>query len=693
MKIKHILTAVILTITSICGCTQLSFAEENTVTYNFTKENIKGTLKVRNNPDYTYTRGYGFVNKSSNMPERKTDKNRIVQEKEGYSFTQTNPLAYNITDEKGDVLDYTKATDYNYGGMIFRVKLPAGGYHIEVETENKENALVSVSGMQTYRLETTKYWDAAKLVENKNPAIWENNTWKFNYANGSDHIDIEIEPAKYGVPVVLKTISITPIANNPKDDIPTIYTLGDSTLKSYQFVEAPMSGWGQTIDRLFDKSKVNVINYSMGGRSLKQMYQEGRLNDVLLTGHEGDYILIQSAHNDEKNGTDKGKVSDSTARFGIGATEQMYKDYLTKYYIPAIKARGMIPVFVTAMTRVNTDKGENYVYSNTFTKENMHFIDCMKEVAQLYDIPLIDLNTLGTEYLNSLGVKGTEAIVMSLEAGETPGKTNTGSFANGHPQNKIDGTHMKEALTKQYSRIIVTELYDLSQNKYPQLKTAADSLEKDVIEAIKTENWDKVYPEVAKDCLTGDNAYYRNQIEKMLEIGVMEKDEKGNFNPKNKITTKEYISAISKIYNIDEKTFTYKNETLTRENMAVINLVAYKAKYSEKPSYMTDYNGTNISPQDPTYDPNLIGEDAQYYPLVGFGALTDTAEITPSLYENVKQAYNLGLIRSEDNIVRGKMINGKTLSPKQEVTREKAAKSLYFMYVLSMDPNAENDIN
>ena len=59
-------------------------------------------------------------------------------------------------------MDYTKATDYNYGGMVFRVNLPRGGYNIQVETaRGKDDALVSVSATQTSRIENTKQWDAA----------------------------------------------------------------------------------------------------------------------------------------------------------------------------------------------------------------------------------------------------------------------------------------------------------------------------------------------------------------------------------------------------------------------------------------------------------------------------------------------------------------------------------------------------
>ena len=58
----------------------------------------------------------------------------------------------------------------------------------------------------------------------------------------------------------------------------------------------------------------------------------------------------------------------------------------------------------------------------------------------------------------------------------------------------------------------------------------------------------------------------------------------------------------------------------------------------------------------------------------------------------MKDAYNLGLIRSEVGIERAKVQNGYYIEPQKEVTRAKAAKSLYFMYVLGSDIHTENDI-
>lgn len=699
MKLIQKITAIALAFVMCTGLICTVNANENTgeMYFNFTKESKEGAIDVGTingkAPLYNRDRGWGFVSETTAMPARKVDVNRIEVKKEGYKVVENSVAKFNITDKDGKLLDYTKATDYNYGGMVFRVNVPRGGYNIQVETaRGKDDALVSVSATQTSRIENTKQWDAAGLVKNKHLAKWNGNVWSFDYCTGRSFIDIEVEPKSAGNPVVLKSIKITPIPVRKQEDKPTVYLLGDSTLKSYLFEEAPMSGWGQVFDRLFDTSKINIVNYSMGGRSLKTMYQEGRLNDVLMTGHKGDFVLVQSGHNDEKNGKDKGVVSDPTARFGTGSTEEMYRNYLEYCYLSAIEVRGMIPILVTPMTRAETGVTKWHIYSDSFVSKDKHFTKVMRDTAKDNNVPLVDLNEDSVNYLNELGVQGTTAVVMSIEAGETPAKSNSGSYANGHPQLKIDGTHMKEALTKQYARFIVTDLAKLEKD-YSYLKPLTDAYTSDVKDAIATGNWDKVYPEVAKDCLTGDNAYYRNQIEKMLQLGVMSKDSDGNFNPENIMTVKEYISALTKIYKIDESAFkNYVDGNLTREVMAAINLDAYNMKFKSKPKYMTDYNGNNITPDDPNYDPNLVGTEAQYYPLVGYNAIKDRMSISLKFADKVKEAYNLGLIRSEVGIERGKVQNGYYIEPQKEVTRAKAAKSLYFMYVLGSDIHTENDI-
>ncbi len=679
--------------------------------FNFTKERVDGAVNVLPDekgthsvlsskegfysvPVYSQKKGYGFVSQTCAQPPRIVDYSDITIKDDGYYVNQTDESRFIMVDDKGNDIDQSKCTTYNFGGMVFRVDVPAGAYKIEVETTGGADVTsMSVSGMQTTRIESNKFWDVAKLVPVKNVAEWNGNTWSFNFVTGIPFIDIEIEPKKANTYVGIKTIKLTPIeAAEIKDgEKPTIFTLGDSTVKSYIFEEAPMCGWGQVFDRLFDLDKVNVVNYSMGGRSMKSMYQEGRFNDVLLNGKKGDYILIQSGHNDERKGTATGTADGENARFGGGSTEEMYKKYITDYYIPAILSRGMIPILVTPMTRAEGKPTKNHIYENSFTTRK--FPDVMKQAAEETGVTLVDLNTRSVEYMNEIGTSGTTAIVLSIEAGETPGKTNSGSYANGNPNLKIDGTHFKEALAKQYARMIVEEIYKANKNGDSSVDSFVKIYLKDeVVKAIENDDWSNVYPEVCNDTVSGLGAYYRNQIEKMLQLGVMKKDKNGNFNPLDNMYTEEFIDALSKLWDIDKNEIRgYKNTPLTREVMASVLYDAYKIKFSEKPVYMTDYNGKALSPDDPNYDSNLVGEEAQYYPLAGFGTLIDTDRISPEYAEKVKEAYNLGLIRSEWDIQRGTMKNGNKISPKQVVSRAKAAKSLYFAWVLSKPISDETD--
>mgnify|MGYP001451895332 CR=1 FL=1 len=181
----------------------------------------------------------------------------------------------------------------------------------------------------------------------------------------------------------------------------------------------------------------------------------------------------------------------------------------------------------------------------------------------------------------------------------------------------------------------------------------------------------------------------------MLQLGVMSKDARGNFHPEADMTVGEYTRAIGRLMELDASLFSgYADGKLTREIMAAILHDAYRAKFKEKPKYMTDYNGKTITPDDPRYDPNLdsASRGAMYYPLVSYEQLLDTQDIAPSLVGKVKDAYDLGLIRSEEGIARGRMRNGRRLQPKQIVSRAKAAKTLYFMWVLIHPVHMENHV-
>jgi lysophospholipase L1-like esterase len=625
-------------------------------------------------PLFSAATGYGFVKQTGALPARPVHTETIRREDGGYVITEA-------------AIDPDTGSDhYNNGGMAFRIKAAPGAYLIKVRTtSDAADTSVSVTGIQASRLLAPGFWDAAGLLPNRTMMSAQGRDWSYRYVNGRDFIDIEIEPAKPGVAVGISEIVLAPIApqTRPAGVLPAIYTLGDSTVKSYTFDEAPMSGWGQVIDGLFDPSTVRVLNYSMGGRSFRNAYAEGRLNDLLLTGYVGDILMIQFGHNDES--------LDETRRYGRGATEAMVEELVREVYLPAIRARGMVPVFVTPMSRVNGAPKPGQPYVNSFSKRR--FPDLMKKLGAELGVPVVDLNARSVEYYNSAGQQAVTAMVMSLEAGETPGKTNDGSYANGHPANKIDGTHYKEALAKQYARMVVTELARLAAQGDPVAARIVAQLKGDVRKAVAANDWSPIYPEIARDIVGGDGAYYRNQIEKLLQLGALHKDAEGNFHPEAAMQTREFCRALLMLMHLPAAALACADGPLTREVMGAILDDAYHARFAARPAYMTDYNGKTVVPGSPGYDPNLdtAAQGAMYYPLVRWSQLQDTGSIGPAYRDKLRDAYELGLIRSENGIARGRMLNGRLIEAQAPVTRAKAAKALYFMWVLSQPPKDEND--
>lgn len=650
----------------------------NTI-YNFsTKPKVNSVLA--STTAFTEENGFGLVEETSFYPYRKLDPSRAKQTTDGIEIIENEETAY-----------WKNENDYNYGGLVFRISnLKPGSYHIEVVTTSpKEITAVSINSMNAYQILDLNINDSLQNdIKNdikKDMAYWEGDVWNYDYVTGGDFLEIEVEPlfgyrdkpSTFQAVVGLKEITITRLENKESNNRKkTVYLLGDSTVKSYTYEEAIMSGWGQIFSEFFDLEKINIKNCAMGGRSVKSMYQEGRLNKILVNGKAGDYLFLQSGHNDESTGEEKGP----NARFGRGNTDKTYETWIREIFIPAIRTIGMVPILVTPMTRIDSEKTKDehieFAGFSNWGDKSFDFPAIMKKIGEETHIPVIDLHKESILYLNELDGEAANAIFLSVEAGETPEKNNLGSYANGHPAGVNDGTHFKEALAKQFARIVTTEIARLSLDIQKYFK-------KEIKNAIAEKDWTNVFPEIAKDIETGENAYYRDQIEKLIKIDVFQKDKEGYFYPKKSISVSEYIKALCKVWNLDNGLFyNYVEGVLTYEVKAAIILDGYTYKFGKnpdgtwiKPSYMT--NHTEIG----------------YEPLIAWEKLSDSSLVNCLYYEKVKEAYQLGLIRSECEIARGKMINGSLLEPQKAVSREKAAKGLWFLRVLSKNSYEENHRN
>jgi len=111
-----------------------------------------------------------------------------------------------------------------------------------------------------------------------------------------------------------------PKENVAKNNLPTLWIAGDSTLKS----NAPLRGWGQDLGSFFDPKKINVVNRAIGGRSARTFFTEGRWKEILDGIKPGDFVIIQFGHNDVGPLDEKGKFRGSIK--GIGdETEKVTK--------------------------------------------------------------------------------------------------------------------------------------------------------------------------------------------------------------------------------------------------------------------------------------------------------------------------------------------------------------------------------
>ena len=141
-----------------------------------------------------------------------------------------------------------------------------------------------------------------------------------------------------------------------------VHTLGDSTMAWYDESVTDTRGWGMFFGN-FLTNGWESINYAKGGRDSRGGYNElwqNAKNNV----HEGDYVLIQFAHNDGKyNGIDNEalqayytRIGDETnaakvKNDGRGTTPSTtYKSWLKKI-VDEVKAKGATPILVSAVCR------------------------------------------------------------------------------------------------------------------------------------------------------------------------------------------------------------------------------------------------------------------------------------------------------------------------------------------------------
>ncbi len=189
----------------------------------------------------------------------------------------------------------------------------------------------------------------------------------------------------------------------------------------------PETGWCQELGENFDEF-VTVENHAVNGRSSKSFIDEGRWQVVLDSLKPGDYVFIQFGHNDEKD-YDSTRY---TTPFGT------YTKNLERF-VKESRGKGANPVLFTSIVRRHF--GEDGKLIDT----HGDYPVATRNVAKELNVPLIDLQKLTEDWVNSLGDEPSKKMYLWTEPNDK------------FPEGRKDDTHLQVEGAKKVAQIALEE--------------------------------------------------------------------------------------------------------------------------------------------------------------------------------------------------------------------------------------------
>lgn len=322
--------------------------------------------------------------------------------KEGY--TKITP-ADRFTEASGYGYDFVASPDGKSNApFFFSVAVPDGNYRVTAVVGNKR-----VAGMTTVRGESRRlFFENVATKKGETQAC----VFVINKRNThiSDKEDVRIKARERGKLNWDDKLTLEFNGDAPQlaeliiervENVPTIFLCGDSTVVDQD--TEPWASWGQMITRFFNEG-VAFANYAESGESANTFIAVGRLKKALSQMKEGDYIIMEFGHNDQKQ---KGP--------GKGA----YYSYMTslKTFIDEARLRGALPILVTPTQRRSFDE------QGKIRDTHENYPEAMRWLAAKENIPLIDLHQMTRTFYEAMGVEPSKKAFVHYPAGSFPGQT------------------------------------------------------------------------------------------------------------------------------------------------------------------------------------------------------------------------------------------------------------------------------
>lgn len=283
------------------------------------------------------------------------------------------------------------------------MQVPDGNYKVTVTVGSRYKAGCTTVRAESRRLMaqriTTKkgeYKNICFVVNKRTPVINEKESVRIKprektKLNWDDKLTLEFN----GPAPVVAAVSVVPDYTTP-----TIFLCGNSTVVDQD--EEPWASWGQMIPSFFNDN-VAFANFAESGECANTFMAAKRLDKALSMMKPGDYLIMEFAHNDQKQ---KGP--------GVGA----YYSFATsiKTYIDLVRAKGGHPILVTPTRRRMFKDGR-------MTNTHSNYPEAIHWIAEKENVPLIDLQESTRILFEAMGEEGSKRAYVHYPAGTYPGQT------------------------------------------------------------------------------------------------------------------------------------------------------------------------------------------------------------------------------------------------------------------------------
>ena len=369
-----------------------------------------------------------------------------------YDLTKQQPVYSETAGYGYDVVEAPTAKGTS--PFYFSVKVPDGNYRVTVRLGSKKREGETTVRAESRRMMVEKcvtkkgqFQDFSFIVNKRSVDI---PSYKGIDGKPTQPSVVKIKPGEVGSltwdeKLTLEFNGASPCVQSvkiePDTTATTVFLCGNSTVVD-QGTE-PWASWGQMFTRWFVSNKpspntqhptpISIANYAESGLTATSFMAQNRLEKILSVIREGDYVICEFGHNDEK---EKGPGTGAWYHYSVAL----------KKFVDMVRAKKGNVIFCTPTQRRFFDS-EGKI-------KNTHgdFPAAMKSVAERENVPLIDLNAETKTLFETMGVEDSKHLLVHYPMGTFPWQQKKFS----------DNTHFNPFGAYEVSKLVVMGLKRLN---------------------------------------------------------------------------------------------------------------------------------------------------------------------------------------------------------------------------------------